>query len=169
MKSIELEYHFQVGISNGLSSPIDRWCSALTFWQVKNLFMYFAISLFILSHHKYCFKSLGCTEYRVLWASNNIFSFSSSLSCNHNWFWNLNVPSSSTTKQAGFPFFRFCLILCSLHPRSDGILFLLIRKVAPLKLTTKHVLTHVKSILHPKRSRSSNTRGCVMIMVFRLC
>jgi len=32
-KSIEIESHFQGGISKGLNSPTGRWCSALIFGQ----------------------------------------------------------------------------------------------------------------------------------------
>jgi len=30
IKTIEMESHFHVGVSNGLSSPTGHWCSTLT-------------------------------------------------------------------------------------------------------------------------------------------
>ena len=104
MKSIEIESHFQVGIASGLNPPMGHWCSALTFGQVKHLSAYPVISLFILSHQMYCFKSRyifvppGCIKYRVLWAFVSIFSFNSALLGTHKRFWNLNILSASTTK-----------------------------------------------------------------------
>ena len=120
MKSIEIESHFQVGTSSSPNCPTGRWCSALTFWQVKHLSIYSTIFLFTLSHQKYCFKSgnifvpSGCTKYGLLWASINVFSFSYALSGAHNRVWNLNVPSSSTTIPGDFPFSKVCLIFYSL-------------------------------------------------------
>jgi len=58
IKSINIESHFQVGISKGLSSPTARWYSAFTFWHVKYLSTYSAISLFTSSHQKNCLRSL---------------------------------------------------------------------------------------------------------------
>ena len=119
-KSIEIESYFQVGISQDLSSPTGRWCSSFTFWHVKHLSTYSAISLFIFSHQKNCLKSQyifvppRCTEYRVLWASSRILFFSSSLLGTHSLFWNLKVPSSCTKKPGDFPWATLHLILSSL-------------------------------------------------------
>ena len=139
IKSIEIESHFQVGISNNLSSPMGCCCSALTFWQVKHRSTNFAISLFMLSYQKYCFKSRyiffapGCIEYRMLWASVSIFSFNSVLSGTHKWVYNLNVPSTSTTKPGTYLSPNFAWFSTVWHPPASETLFLLIEKVAPLR------------------------------------
>jgi len=58
MRSIEIESHFYVGISNNLSSSTSCWSSSLILWWVRHLSTYSVISLFILSYNKYCFRSV---------------------------------------------------------------------------------------------------------------
>jgi len=117
MKYINMEPYFHVEIYKDRSSPMGRWCSALTFWQIRHLSTHSAISLFMLFHHKYCLRSLyilgppRCTEYRVLWAFTKIFFLSSLVLGTYRRFWNHKVPSSCITNTRDLPLSKFFFTL----------------------------------------------------------
>ena len=57
-KSIVMCSHFHFGTGNGCKSPLGLWCSALTYWQIRNLDTKSTTSLFIPLYQNIIFKSL---------------------------------------------------------------------------------------------------------------
>jgi len=149
-KSIEIEYYFQVGIFESLSSPTRRWYSALTFWQVRYLSTCSAISLFKLFHQKYYLRFpyilvlRGYAEYRVLWASSKICILS--LYC-----W-VQISDSEIA--------RFLLHVWEIHKNFalffevqgqvlDLLEFFLLWSTIRSILTVIYLLAHVTPVEHP--------------------
>ena len=98
----------------------------------------------------------------------NIFSFRSTLSSTHNWFWILSVPSSSTMKPSDFSFSRFCLILCCLGSSFWWDFISSNKEGYTSKVDNKACVDPCETNSTPKRSRSFNTRGCLSWMAVDL-
>ena len=121
MKSIVIWSHFHSGISSGCSSPPGRWCSVLTFWQVRHLATYSATYFFIPDHQNHSFKSWYIlvaprwTEYGVVYSSERSFSFSWASLGVHNLPLKCRIPSVDTLNSTFFP-----TNTCSFNFRSCG-------------------------------------------------
>jgi len=116
MKSIEIESHFQVEIFSSLNSLTGRWCSALTFWQVKHLSTYSVISLFMLSPTKSIASNLDTFLFLLdvlnieCRRSQLVFSLSVRL-CQAR---TNDFEILACHPHPHFPFSKFCLILRNL-------------------------------------------------------
>jgi len=152
--SIEIEFHFQVGISNVHNSPTGCWCSSLTFWQIRHLSMDSAISSSYYStksiaiglYTSWCLLdalSIECSQ-PPLRSSSLILHFFDT----HRWFWNCKIASSCSTNPGDFLLSRFFFILWSSRSFSW---FTQISSIAEgcKVLSIKHLLACVTLIEHP--------------------